>query len=212
MSGYTRVDNWLFDEVMPAAKPNTFKVVAAVVRKTAGWRKPADIISLSELKRITGIGGFSTLTAAINDAIECGYITRVERGDSYLYSVSGTPEIGGGYSQNGSSGTPEIGVVGTPEIGDTKEKEKETIKTLTKAFQEATGLFPNPDSFDRLWEPVFEHWLATYGESTPDLIGEAVKFARSNKFTIKSPASIDTIMSNMERPGRVNGVLEVGYR
>jgi hypothetical protein len=24
MSGYTKVDNWLFDEVMPKAKPNTF--------------------------------------------------------------------------------------------------------------------------------------------------------------------------------------------
>jgi len=43
MSGYTKVDNWLFDEVMPNTKGNAYKVVSVVARKTWGWKKDSDI-------------------------------------------------------------------------------------------------------------------------------------------------------------------------
>ena len=69
MSSFTRVDNWLFDEVMPAAKPNTYKVVCAVVRMTAGWRRERAEMSFSDLHELTGITGRSTLADAVADAI-----------------------------------------------------------------------------------------------------------------------------------------------
>lgn len=212
MNGYTKVDNWLFDTVMPSVKPNTFKVVAAIVRKTAGWNKPTDVISLSEFHKITGISSRRTLCDAIDDAISEGFIKRAERGGSFEYCTIGSTETVPDQYRNGTGSGTETVPIGSTETVHTKEKEKDTIKALAQSFTEATGLFPNPGSYDRLWEPVLEHWLTTYGGGAADLITEAVTFARSKNFTIKSPASIDTIIANLKQPGRVNGILEVPYR
>ena len=45
----------LFDEVMPVVSHAEFKVVMAVVRKTFGWNKGQDRISLSQLVKATGV-------------------------------------------------------------------------------------------------------------------------------------------------------------
>lgn len=86
MNGYTKADNWLWDYVMPRAKPNTFKVVSAVVRMTTGWHRTEVELTFDDLQEITGIIGRSTLNRAIEDALTQGFIGRKESGKSYLYS------------------------------------------------------------------------------------------------------------------------------
>jgi hypothetical protein len=86
--------NWLIDEVMPKVKPNTFKIIAAVARKTWGWNKADDVISMSQLLEMTGISSKSTLDKAIKDALETGYIVRAGHGKSFKYSmVIGTETV-----------------------------------------------------------------------------------------------------------------------
>lgn len=226
MSGFTKIDNWLFDEVMPNAKPNTFKVVMAVARLTVGWGKSTDKISLSQMKKITGIGGFSTLTTAIEDALNCEYIMRETNGDGYQYRLSPTPKTGEGYSQNGSSATPKTGEVATPKTGDTKEIYKDIVKDseittdkigeLAKYFQAKTGLFYDPNQYEKNWEPVLKLWYDHYGGDTKNKIDQALRVARGEnetgkKYTIKNPAALSTILSNLSNDQK-NGVLEVSYR
>lgn len=86
-NGFTRADNWLWDYVMPRAKPNTFKVVAAVVRMTAGWHREQAELTFDDLQKMTGIAGRSTLSRAIDDALAEGFIGRVESGRSFCYST-----------------------------------------------------------------------------------------------------------------------------
>jgi DnaD/phage-associated family protein len=89
--GYTKVDNWLWDTVMPQAKPNTFKIVGAVVRQTVGWHKTHAIITFTEFQNLTGIANRGTLCTAIDDAVDCGFIEREADGRSYSYSLKIVP-------------------------------------------------------------------------------------------------------------------------
>ena len=108
MSGYTKVGNWLFDVVMPAAKPNTFKVVAAVVRCTDGWNKKQDKISLSRFQQLTGIRNKTNLIRAIQDAIASGYIERVKVGLTFAYRTTGTEAVQDQYRNSTSTGTETV--------------------------------------------------------------------------------------------------------
>jgi len=94
--GFTIVHNCVFDNIMPICKPNTWKIVCAVIRKTIGWssintssgRKEKDVISTSQLQILTGIKQRSTIIDAVQDALESGYIIRVPKSDSYEYMLN----------------------------------------------------------------------------------------------------------------------------
>lgn len=49
---YTQIPNILFDYWMPKLSAHDFKVLLAIARKTCGWHKNADRISLSQLMNI----------------------------------------------------------------------------------------------------------------------------------------------------------------
>jgi phage replication O-like protein O len=90
-NGYTKTDNWLFDYVMPNAKPNTFKVVSAVCRLTSGWHRTEAELTFDDFAELTGIKNRGTLSTAVEDALEKGYIERVEAGRSFSYSLKTVP-------------------------------------------------------------------------------------------------------------------------
>lgn len=92
IGNFTTFPNAVLDYVMPECRPNTWKVVCATIRNTIGWYKDEDVISLSQYQRITGIKSRGTLVAAINDALDMGYITRVRRA-SFEYALNEKYEI-----------------------------------------------------------------------------------------------------------------------
>src|SRR5262249_29029718 len=51
----TQVPNYLLDEVMPSCNPAEWKVISFICRKTFGWRKTTDRISLSQFEEGTGL-------------------------------------------------------------------------------------------------------------------------------------------------------------
>jgi phage replication O-like protein O len=85
-NGYTKADNWLWDYVMPKAKPNTFKIVAAVVRLTAGWHRDEAEISFDDFEQLTGMSR-ATVTAGVSDALKKGFIKRRACGRGHAYST-----------------------------------------------------------------------------------------------------------------------------
>jgi phage replication O-like protein O len=90
-NGYTQADNWLFDYVMPSAKPNTFKVVSAVCRMTAGWHRKTAELTFDDLAELTGISNRGTLSTAVTEALDRGYIKRKVVGRSFSYSLKIVP-------------------------------------------------------------------------------------------------------------------------
>lgn len=101
IGGHTIFDNAALDLVMPKCKPNTWKIVCATLRKTAGWsdphsptgRKQSDLISLSQYKKLTGIESQQTLVNAIADALNNGFIVRFPAGQSFRYAINYLYEI-----------------------------------------------------------------------------------------------------------------------
>lgn len=71
---FTKVHNYVIDEMMPTLKPNAFKVLVFIIRKTRGWGKDADCISYSQLRTGTGIASDATLRAALQELEGLQYI------------------------------------------------------------------------------------------------------------------------------------------
>jgi DnaD/phage-associated family protein len=87
MSGFTNLPNWLLDDVMPHCDPNEWRIVCVIARKTLGWGKEVDRISLSQFAKLSGIKSRPTVKIAIDTALAHGFITRQERGNSYEYGL-----------------------------------------------------------------------------------------------------------------------------
>lgn len=83
---YQQTD-YLFDVVMPQVDANAFKIICTVARKTWGWNKNSDTISVSQFMEATGLNSRSTATSAIVRAVESGFINRQKAGQSWSYRM-----------------------------------------------------------------------------------------------------------------------------
>jgi phage replication O-like protein O len=186
MSGYTKVDNWLFDEVMPKAKPNTFKVVAAVVRKTAGWGRKSDRISARQLQKMTGIASLGTLQAAINDALEHGYIERKSAGQMFVYCY------GNRNSTVTETVTPTVTETVTEGVTETVTTKEHPLKENIKGDSDRSPNGKLSLQADKWLEPLVDiyHEAGDDYEATKLRMKAAVDKMREIEYTIATPKSI----------------------
>jgi hypothetical protein len=80
------VHNAIFDVIMPSLSPNGWKVLCVAIRQTWGWRDPDsndprvrkkwDHIPYSQFLEKTGIGSRATLSRALDECIDRGYLIR----------------------------------------------------------------------------------------------------------------------------------------
>src|SRR3990167_2290484 len=82
---YTMLPNVLI-ESMGEMTESEFSVVVAVARKTFGWQKERDLISLSQLIALTGMSKQGVCNG-IEKAIENGWLARVSQGQSFIYEL-----------------------------------------------------------------------------------------------------------------------------
>jgi len=85
-SGQFIIKNAVFDVIMPELSPNAFKVLCVAIRQTWGWvaepggnpnnRREWDRISYSQFKEKAGIGSRHTISRAIKECLEAGYLLR----------------------------------------------------------------------------------------------------------------------------------------
>ena len=83
---YTQIPNRLLEEHMAKMGHAEFKVVMAVARRTFGWHKRSDRISLSQLEDLTGLSRPSVISG-VQEAMERGVLERTESGNSYEYRL-----------------------------------------------------------------------------------------------------------------------------
>jgi phage replication O-like protein O len=60
----TQCPNEILDRLLPILSPSQFKLVMAIVRKTYGWHKKSDDISLTQLERMTGMSRQTVIDAS----------------------------------------------------------------------------------------------------------------------------------------------------
>jgi len=82
---YTMLPNVLI-ESMGEMTESEFRIVVAVARKTFGWQKERDLISLSQLIELTGMSKQGVCNG-IEKAIENGWLARVSQGQSFVYEL-----------------------------------------------------------------------------------------------------------------------------
>jgi len=84
---HTQTPNSFFDESLRniSSLPE-LKVVLAIIRKTLGWHKERDKISMSQLREVTGLHQQS-VQRGIDLALKDGFITREAVGQQFFYSL-----------------------------------------------------------------------------------------------------------------------------
>jgi len=84
---YTQIPNVFLDDVLPQIKSLAeMKVVLVVMRKTFGFHKRADMLSISQIKTLTGLSHQSVIDG-IEAATARGILQRKPRGISFAYAV-----------------------------------------------------------------------------------------------------------------------------
>jgi len=83
---HTQTPNVLLDDYLPEMGLAETKVVFAITRKTFGWHKYTDRISISQLMELTGLSNRGVIDG-VNAAMDRGIIHREEAGNSYRYHL-----------------------------------------------------------------------------------------------------------------------------
>jgi len=150
-SSYTMMDNHLFDYIMPAVKPNAWKILCLIIRKTRGWHKITDQISFSQIKIGTGIVSDETVNNALKQLVKKGYILVKKGGqwDATEYAINTSYSTTKIEVEKAPATeievvlTTKIEAVPTTKIEDTKERERKGKKRSISAAAE----FSKPISF-----------------------------------------------------------------
>ena len=83
---HTQVPNLLLDEHMRDMSEAELRIMLAVCRKTFGWHKQKDRISLTQLEELTGMSRQGVI-GGVQKAIGRGLLERFERGQGFEYSL-----------------------------------------------------------------------------------------------------------------------------
>ena len=74
-----QIANSVIDEYLSQMSGNALKCYILIVRKTRGWQKTHDSLSISQIQKFTGIKSEKTVEKAINELVELGLIGKQSR-------------------------------------------------------------------------------------------------------------------------------------
>ena len=85
---YTQTPNVFFDNIMKTLTESEFRVMLAIIRKTFGWHKTRDRISLSQIMEITGMSRQGVING-IDGLLRKGHINcyKYKSGNEYEVKV-----------------------------------------------------------------------------------------------------------------------------
>ena len=152
-----QIPNAVVDDLMSRLSPNAFKCYVLIVRKTTGWGKSSDKISISQFQAIAGIKKRDTVISALAELEKLNLILPVKKaGLVNEFRLNKLPEItpkpvpkmvtttspeNGDGSKNGTSPDNRVRVV--PKMVTTTSPENgDTQNPLTKPTRQNTPLPP----------------------------------------------------------------------
>jgi hypothetical protein len=127
---FTMVPNAFLDEQLNKIEyVSELKITLAVIRKTIGFGKQHDIISLSQFEKLTGLGHASVVDG-LKYALDRGLVTRLKQGQYWVYSIQ-VVSLGYPLDESSSPGIPEVVA-----SGDTQKKDLNKKLTKDKSLGE----------------------------------------------------------------------------
>lgn len=204
---HTQTPNLLFDEHMKDMSEAELKVCLVAIRKTFGWHKDKDRISLSQFQKLTGLSRQGVIDG-IRAAMNRGVLGREESGKSYAYFLV-VKEDDQPISQE-SRPTDSQASRHTKET--IKEKKDSTATPYSRAMDTLEGYFstlrnlPQPDwangsnSDKKTWQkrwrsPLKRMWEAAGKdtEATKARIRQALIKMDDDRLTVSAPQSVESV-------------------
>ena len=127
-----QIANSVIDEYLSQMSGNALKCYILIVRKTRGWQKTHDSLSISQIQKATGIKSEETVEKAINELVELGLIGKQSRvGLPNVYFLISDPKKGGTPPPKNGGTPPQKNRVGPPlkNGGHINTKYKKQIST-----------------------------------------------------------------------------------
>lgn len=137
-----QIANSVIDEYLSQMSGNALKCYILIVRKTRGWQKTHDSLSISQIQKATGIKSEETVEKAINELVELGLIGKQSRvGLPNVYFLISDPKKGSTPPpKNGAP--PKNGVTPPPKNGghiNTKNKKQISTNVDINTAHEKTA-------------------------------------------------------------------------
>ena len=143
---FTQIPNLLLDEQMAVMGDAELRVTLAIARQTFGWHKESDLISLSQLIKMTGLSRQGVING-VSEGLERGTIKRYPEGQSFTYQLV----IDEPTSQRSR-----------PELVNVVDTQKKGIKEREiKIEADACEASPSPTPTENLLFPLQEKELVT---------------------------------------------------
>lgn len=160
-----QVANSVIDEYLSQMSGNALKCYILIVRKTRGWQKTHDSLSISQIQKFTGIRKEETVQKAINELIDLGLIGKQSRiglpNEYFLISdpkkgvtpppKNGVPPENGVPPKKGVTPPPKMGVGPPPKKGghiNTKNKKQISTNVDINTVHEKTAKKPTKHEAD----------------------------------------------------------------
>ncbi len=137
---YTQTPNDLFDHWLPLLKEVELKVLLVIIRKTFGWHKVEDFISISQLELLTGSSATNVINA-VKSLIQKGLVKKE------LYGKKGkqTTHYELVVHEDKIISNPSQSISSTPDnLGVTKETFKESCSKEQQQAAPAAAVFSAP--------------------------------------------------------------------
>ena len=140
-----QIANSVVDEYLSKMSGNAWKCYVLIVRKTRGWQKTHDSLSISQIQKATGIKSEKTVEKAINELGELGLIGKQSRiGLPNEYFLTSDPK-------KGVTPPPKNGVGPPPKNGghiNTKYKKQISTNVDINTAHEKTAKKPTKHEAD----------------------------------------------------------------
>lgn len=160
-----QIANSVIDEYLSQMSGNALKCYILIVRKTRGWQKTHDSLSISQIQKFTGIRKEETVQKAINELIDLGLIGKQSRiglpNEYFLISdpkkgvtpppKNGAPPENGAPPKKGVTPPPKMGVGPPPKKGghiNTKYKKQISTNVDINTAHEKTAKKPTKHEAD----------------------------------------------------------------
>lgn len=160
VSNSTMIPNAFIDECMANISDKAIRIYLVIIRKTTGWHKVWDSISITQFQQITGIKDERTIRSALSELIKLGLIKTIAHpGKTTQYALNliqesdtQPPASDAPPTRNAPptrhAGTPPASDVGTPPASDAPHKRN--IKKLTKEKEKIPKRKSTTISFENL--------------------------------------------------------------
>ena len=160
-----QIANAVIDEYLSQMSGNALKCYILIVRKTRGWQKTHDSLSISQIQKFTGIRKEETVQKAINELVDLGLIGKQSRiglpNEYFLISdpkkgvtpppKNGVPPENGVPPKKGVTPPPKNGVGPPPKKGghiNTKYKKQISTNVDINTAHEKTAKKPTKHEAD----------------------------------------------------------------